>query len=286
MTAATATITTEEIKRLREETAAGMLDCKKALTETGGDFEQAKDLLRKKGLAAAAKRADRSASEGVIAALVKDRIGVLAEVKCETDFVSRTDEFQALGKKVAEMMSAPSPDANAIATTVTDIAAKCGEKTELGRSSRFEIPAGRPGAIGSYIHAGGKFGVIVEVHCENAATAAGDVFLRLGKTLAMQIGAGKPRYLRREEISSEVLEREKAIYRDQAAQTGKPAPVIEKIVAGKVDKFCSGVCLMDQEFLIAPESDAKTTRDYVSEVSKKLGEKIEVVRFTRLELGE
>lgn len=286
MTTSTVSITAEDVKRLREETSAGMLDCKKALTETGGDFEKAKDLLRKKGLAAAAKRADRATSEGVIAAKVVGRVGVLAEVKCETDFVSRTDEFQALGRKVAELFAEATPNVEAISTLVADIAAKCGEKTELGRNARIEVPSGVAGAVFAYIHAGGKFGVIVEVRCEKDATASSEGFLRVGKTLSMQIAAGKPRFLKRDEIPGDVLDRERAIYAEQAAATGKPAPVIEKIVAGKVDKYCAEVCLLDQEFLIAPESDAKTVRDYLAESSKKLGEKVEIVQFVRLELGE
>jgi elongation factor Ts len=286
VTTATISITAEDVKRLREETSAGMLDCKKALTETGGDFEAAKDLLRKKGLAAVAKRADRATSEGVIAAKVSGHVGVLVEVKCETDFVARTDEFQTLGKKVAELFAAPSPDVAGIGAMVAEVAAKCGEKTELGRTARLEVPPGAPGAVCSYIHAGGKFGVIVEIHCEKDATASGEAFLRVGKTLSMQIAAGKPRFLKREEISADVLERERAIYAEQAAATGKPAPVVEKIVAGKIDKYCSEVCLLNQEFLIAPESDAKTVRDYVAEAAKKIGEKIEVARFVRMELGE
>jgi elongation factor Ts len=286
VTAATVAITAEDVKRLREETSAGMLDCKKALTETGGDFEAAKDLLRKKGLAAAAKRADRATSEGVIAAKVSGRVGVLAEVKCETDFVSRTDEFQALGKKVAELFSETAPQIETINTIVSEVAAKCGEKTELGRNARIEVPSGAPGAVCSYIHAGGKCGVIVEIRCEKEATASSEGFLRVGKTLSMQIAAGKPRFLKRDEIPGEVLDRERAIYSEQAAATGKPAPVIEKIVAGKVDKYCAEVCLLDQEFLIAPESDAKTVRDYLAESSKKLGEKVEIARFVRMELGE
>jgi elongation factor Ts len=197
--------TAEEVKKLREETGAGMLDCKKALDESGGDLEKARDLLRKKGLAAAAKRADRVASEGMIASYVHpgSKVGVLVDVRCETDFVARTDDFQ-----------------------------------------------------------------------------------RLGKALAMQIAVAKPKYLKREEVPAEVVERESAIYRDQAAASGKPAPVVEKIVSGKIEKFYAEICLLEQEFMISPESDAKTVKDFVTEIAAKIGEKVEVRRFARMELGE
>jgi elongation factor Ts len=197
--------TAEEVKKLREETGAGMLDCKKALDESGGDLEKARDLLRKKGLAAAAKRADRVASEGMIASYVHpgSKVGVLVDVRCETDFVARTDDFQ-----------------------------------------------------------------------------------RLGKALAMQVAVAKPKYLKREEVPAEVVERESAIYRDQAAASGKPAPVVEKIVSGKIEKFYAEICLLEQEFMISPESDAKTVKDFVTEIAAKIGEKVEVRRFARMELGE
>lgn len=197
--------TAEEVRKLREETGAGMLDCKKALDESGGDPEKARDLLRKKGLAAAAKRADRVASEGMIASYIHPgaKVGVLVDVRCETDFVARTDDFQ-----------------------------------------------------------------------------------RLGKALAMQVAVAKPKYLKREEVPAETVERESAIHRDQAAASGKPAPVIEKIVAGKIEKFYAEICLLEQEFMISPESDAKTVKDFVAEIAAKIGEKVEIRRFARMELGE
>lgn len=195
----------EDVKRLRAETSAGMLDCQKALIEANSDFEKARDILRKKGLANVAKRADRAATEGTIASYVHHggKVGVLIDLRCETDFVARTEEFA-----------------------------------------------------------------------------------RLGKALAMQVAVSRPRYVKREEVPADSVEREKAIFMEQAAATGKPAPVIEKMVLGKVEKFYAEICLLEQEFLIAPESNAKTVADFIAEVSAKVGEKIELVRFVRLELGE
>jgi len=201
------TPTADEVKKLREETQAGMLDCKKAIQDANGDFEKAKDILRKKGLASVSKRSDRVASNGSIASYVHHggRIGVLIEVRCETDFVARTDEFQ-----------------------------------------------------------------------------------KMGKTLAMKVAVSRPRYVKREDAPVEIVEREKKIYAEQASESGKPQQVVEKMVQGKLEKYFAEICLLDQEFMIgeAVKSTAKTVNDYVIETAAKLGEKVDVIRFVRMELGE
>lgn len=278
----------EVVKRLREETQAGMLDCKKALEESSGDYDKARDILRKKGLAAAAKRADRVASEGVIAVSVSGTAGVIVEVRCETDFVARTPEFQDLGKRVAETL-AGGGSRDAAAALVTEVAAKCGEKCELGRSESYAIAAGRPGLVASYVHAGGKVGVLVELACGKAETVSNPDFAAVGKTMAMQIAVSRPQYLVPADVPAEAIEKEKAIYLDQARQdpknASKPAAILEKIIEGKVRKFTSEICLVDQEFLISPASDAKTVSEYLSRSSKALGDTVSVARFTRLALG-
>ncbi len=288
MTVATATGGLEDVKRLREETQAGMLDCKKALAEAGGDFDKARDLLRKKGLAAAAKRADRVAAEGVIAASVSAGSGVIAEVKCETDFVARTPDFQDLGRRVVEALAGGASTEAAVAL-ITEVAARCGEKCELGRTASFQLPAGQHGLVASYVHAGGKVGVLVELHCGQAATASRPELARLGKTLAMQVAVSRPQYLSASEVPAEVVAREKAIFLEQAAQdpknANKPANILEKIIEGKLKKFTSEICLVDQEFMISAESDAKVVSEYVERGGKQLGDSITIARFSRLALG-
>lgn len=278
----------EVVKRLREETQAGMLDCKKALEEAGGDFDKARDILRKKGLAAAAKRADRVTSEGVIAASISGKTGVLAEVKCETDFVARTPEFQDLGRRVVESLAAGG-SREAAAALVTEVAAKCGEKCELGRSESFSLADGKAGLIASYVHAGGKVGVLVELHCGKAETAARPEMARVGKTIAMQIAVARPQYLAPADVPAEAVEKEKAIYLEQARQdpknANKPANILEKIIEGKVRKFTSEICLVDQEFMISAESDAKTVSEYLARCGKDLGDVVTVARFCRFALG-
>jgi elongation factor Ts len=195
-------VTAQMVKELRERTGAGMMDCKAALAETQGDMEKAVDLLRKKGLAAAAKKAGRVAAEG---------------------------------------------------------------------------------AVGSYIHAGGKIGVLVEVNCETDFVAKTEQFQTLVKDIAMHIAAAEPRFVRREEVTADVLERERAIYREQAAATGKPANVVEKIVDGKIEKFYGEACLLEQPFVKNPD---QTVGQLVTDAVAKIGENIQVRRFSRFKLGE
>jgi elongation factor Ts len=277
-------ITAAMINELRKSTGAGMLDCKKALEETGGNMENAVDFLRKKGLAAAAKKAGRAATEGLVAALVADngKSGVLVEVNSETDFVAKNDKFQAFVNDVAGHVLAAAPAdldalfaqpfvkdaAKTVQTVVTEAISVIGENLQLRRFARFETA----GLVGSYIHAGGKIGVLVEL-------AGTGELAPLAKDVAMHIAAAAPQYVRRDEVSADILEREKEIYRAKARETGKPENIIEKIIEGQINKFYAEVCLLEQQFV-------KDTDKTIQQVLKAAGADVAVNRFARFVLGE
>ena len=277
-------ITAAQVNELRKATGAGMLDCKKALEETGGDMEKAVDFLRKKGLAAAAKKAGRAATEGIVAAVVAadGKSGALVEVNSETDFVAKTDKFQAFVADVANQVLVAAPADNDalfaqdsvkepgknVQTTLNEAIAVIGENLQIRRFARFA----NAGFVGSYIHAGGKIGVLVEL------SGSGDLSA-VARDVAMHIAAAAPQFTRREEVSSDVLEREKEIYRDKARQTGKPDNIIEKIIEGQIGKFYGEVCLLEQCFVKDPD---KT----ITQVLKAVGADVTVNRFARFVLGE
>jgi elongation factor Ts len=277
-------ITAAQVNELRKSTGAGMLDCKKALEETGGDMEKAVDFLRKKGLAAAAKKAGRAATEGIVAAVIAadGKSGALVEVNSETDFVAKTDKFQAFVADIANQVLVAKPaDIDAlfaqdyvkepgktVQAALNEAIAVIGENLQIRRFARFETS----GLIGSYIHAGGKIGVLVEL------AGNGDLTV-LAKDVAMHAAAAAPMYVRREEVAADVLEREKDIYRDKARQTGKPENIIEKIIEGQVNKFYGEICLIEQSFVKDPD---KT----IQQVLKAAGADVTVNRFARFVLGE
>jgi elongation factor Ts len=284
-------ITAEQVKALRDRTGAGMMDCKTALTEAGGDMEQAIDILRKKGLAQAQKKAGRSTNEGLIANLVSadGRRGVLVEVNCESDFVARTDDFQALMREAARVIA----DAGQAATEewlkdpngpvqplVAAAIGKLGENMAVSRFARFETGSG---FIGQYIHLGGKLGVMVEVDGGGPEIYAKDELKTLVKELAMQVAAASPAYASRAEVPESVLEREKDIYRAQMAGQNKPANVIEKIIEGKLGAFYQQVVLPDQPAIRDPKM---TVAQVMAAASTSLGADIRVTRFARLKVGE
>ncbi|MBI4517803.1 MAG: elongation factor Ts [Deltaproteobacteria bacterium] len=273
------------VRELREKTGAGMMDCKRALADTGGDLEKAIVSLREKGLAAAAKRATRVASEGVVvtAAAADNAAGAMVEVNCETDFVGRTPEFQGLAQQVAARVLAQGPEAD-LGELITAAIAKTGENIVVRRAVRFApaASAGASGIIGSYIHAGGKIGVLIEVTGQGAITTAPDGPMLI-RDLAMQVAAANPRYVRREQVTAEVLDSERAIYRAQAAGSGKPEPVIDKMVAGKLEKFFKDVCLLEQPFIKDPD---RAVSAWLAEVVKRVGGSLTVQRFARFQLGE
>lgn len=287
-------ITAAQINELRKTTGAGMLDCKKALEEVGGNMEQAVDYLRKKGLAAASKKAGRAATEGMVAtALSADgKKGVLVEINSETDFVAKNDKFQDFVKQVADHVLQKDPaDLDALlaqpfagdaAKTVqgllTEAISVIGENMQIRRFASYTV-AGN-GMVGSYIHAGGKIGVLVEATCEGTADERLAACLR---DVAMHVAAASPAYLQRSEVPSDVLEREKEIYRDKARQTGKPDNIIEKILEGQVNKFYGDICLVEQAFVKDPD---KSVQKYLDETGKALGGAITLKRFTKFVLGE
>jgi elongation factor Ts len=287
---ATLTVTADMVKKLRDQTGAGMMECKAALTEANGNFEEANTILRKRGLASAAKKAGRTAREGIIGNwLSPDRShGVLVEVNCESDFVARTPDFQELVHAVlADIEKAGDAASEAwlkdpngpILKLVTAKIAKLGENMAIPRFVRY---AGQ-GFIGQYIHGGGKIGVQVEFGQVTPAIAAREEFQTLVKEIAMQIAALSPTYVSREMVPSDVLEKEKAIYRAQLQGSGKPDNIIEKIVEGKLGSFYQQVVLLDQESIRDPKPPV---RDIIAAANKSLGAQVSVTRFARLKVGE
>jgi elongation factor Ts len=287
---ATLTITADMVKKLRDQTGAGMMECKAALTEANGDFEEANTILRKRGLASAAKKAGRVAGEGLIGSrLSADRAtGILVEVNCESDFVARTPDFQQLVQEVLTEIEKHGDAATEgwlkdpsapIAKLVAAKIAKLGENMAVPRFVRY---AGR-GIVGQYIHLGGKIGVQVELGGVTAAIANREELATLIKELAMQIAAASPAYISRQAIPAEVLEKEKAIYRAQMENSGKPANVIDKIVEGKLGSFYAQVVLPDQPSIRDPKM---TVNDVIAIASKSFGVPVTVTRFARLKVGE
>ena len=284
------TITAADVKKLRDQTGAGMMECKAALIEANGNFEDANTVLRKRGLATAAKKAGRATSEGLIGArLSADRTsGVLVEVNCESDFVARTDDFHQLiedvlteiekaGDRATEGWLAD--PAGPVHVRVAAAIAKLGENMA---TPRFVRHAGR-GYVGQYIHMGGKIGVQVEFAGVTPEVAGRAEFATLVKEIAMQIAASSPSYLSRAAVPADILEKEKAIYRAQMENSGKPAKVLDKIVEGKLGSFYAQVVLPDQESV----RDSKVTvADVLAAASKTLGATVTVSRFARFRVGE
>lgn len=269
-----AQITAALVKELREITGAGMMDCKKALVECEGDKDKAIDYLREKGIAKAAKKAGRIASEGVVAAASDGKTACIVEINSETDFVAKNENFLALVKKIAEHIVACKPadmdalnasqmDGKTVAEVMTEAVASIGEKLSL---RRFEVYTTEDGQLATYIHMGGKIGVIVEL-------SGGDE--TLGKDVAMQIAAAKPQCIGREDVDQEALAHEREVLRKQALEEGKPEKIVEKMVDGRINKYYKEVCLVEQEFV--KDSD-KTIKDILAGV--------EVRRFARFEMGE
>jgi len=291
-----AEITAAAVKELRERTGAGMMDCKKALAENNGDLDKAIEYLREKGLAAAAKKAGRTAAEGMVNALVTadKKVGVLVEVNCETDFAAKNDQFQTLVKNVTQLIADKAPadldtlaglqlsGGHTVAETVTGLVATIGENMHVRRFIRFELKG--TGAIDFYIHMGGKIGVLIECSIAKTDTANKPEFQTLIKDLAMQIAAAKPEYVRRDQVPADVLEREKAIYKAQAMNEGKPEAIAEKIMVGRLEKFYKEVCLNEQVFI--KDNDQSITKLLQAVNSKLGGENIVINRFARLERGE
>jgi elongation factor Ts len=284
-------ITAEQVKTLRDKTGAGMMECKAALTESGGDVEQAVTVLRKRGLAQAAKRAGRTTGEGLIGVLVSDDAtsGAMVELNCESDFVARTDVFQALLADITSATLAAGNDANATAIAgpgtalgerVAAAVANLGENMSVSRVARI---GGNGGLVGSYIHLGGKIGVIVELTGVPADKRDAAETQTLVKELAMQIAAAAPQFATRAQVPADAVEREKSVYRAQVEASGKPASVIEKIVEGKLSSFYSQIVLPEQASIRDPKVSVS---DLLADASKTLGATVTVASFARLKVGE
>jgi elongation factor Ts len=268
------------VKTLREKTNAGLMECKRALSETNGDLEAAIDVLRKKGAASAAKKADREAKDGVIAQAILPgaKVGVLVEINCETDFVAKNDSFKVFTDDIAKKI-ATDPGVDLEADRV-EAFQKLKENIVIRRSERIEVTG--PGAVAAYIHTGGKVGVIVEVGATKEDTSTTEDFKQLVRDITLQIAAANPISVDRSSVPQATIERERAIYVDQVPP-GKPANIVEKIIDGKMDKFFSSVCLIDQAFIKNPD---QTITQLIAEKSKALGDTLSIRRFLRYSVGE
>ena len=285
-----AEITAALVKELREMTGAGMMECKKALVEAEGELEKAVDVLRTRGLAAVAKKAGRATNEGTVMALVAEdgKAGALVELNCETDFVSMNEKFKAYAEKIARAALASKPsdldalkaaeiDGETVEAVVTDAIHVMGENTELRRFAVVEADA-----IASYIHGGGKIGVLVQFSVDGIDPTA-DAFKTCGHDVAMQVAAAAPVAANRESVDPAVIEHEMSIYKAQAAESGKPEAIQEKIATGRLEKFYKENVLTEQEFVKNPD---QSISEYVNGVAKELGGTIKVEGFVRFVMGE
>ena len=274
-------ITASQVKDLREKTGAGIMDCKKVLSETDGDMEKATELLRERGITKAAKKSSRIAAEGLVDCYITDdkKVGAIVEVNAETDFVAQNAEFKKFVSDVVRQIALNNPkdveellaqksindEGKSVQEVLTSKIATIGENLTIRRFARFETSAG---IVAKYIHGDGKIGVLLEI--ENADE-------ELAKDICMQIAAAKPEFLSREDVPQERVDKEMEILKAQAVNEGKPEAIAEKMVQGRIGKFYSEICLLDQEFVKDPDMK-------ISQLLKEKGAKI--VRFARLERGE
>ena len=282
-------ITAAMVSELRKKTGAGMMDCKKALTETAGNMDEAVDFLRKKGLSAAAKKSGRVASEGAVAAAADGTVGAIVEINAETDFVAKNEAFQTfvagvrdlvLGTDVADVDALKALDypgsGRTVAEELTHQIATIGENMGIRRLAR--VDAGQ-GVVTSYIHGNGKIGVLVELQTESTD----EKVAALGKQLAMHVAAAAPQYLDRDSVPANIVEKEKEIMRVKAIESGKPEKIVEKIILGQINKYFGEVCLLEQAFVIDP--DQKVGK-LVDALAKELGTDVRLNSYVRFQLGE
>ena len=291
-------ITASMVKELRESTGAGMMDCKKALTEANGDMEAAVDVLRTKGLADLAKKAGRATNEGLVGGIVSEdgRTAAILEVNCETDFVARNANFKELVGELAQQVVASAPaDVEAmlaqpyvprpeitVEQRLGEAVGKLGENMGVARFVRYELSS-EAGCMAVYIHGIGNIGVLVEVSAGTSEAAASEAVRGFAKDVAMQIAAAAPISVRRDEVAADVVEHEMSIYKNQAAETGKPEPIQQKIAEGRLDKFFKEFCLLEQTFVKNPDI---TVKQHAEQAGKEAGAPVDVVRFERMVLGE
>jgi elongation factor Ts len=277
-----ADITAALVKQLRDATNVSMMDCKRALVEAEGDLDKATKLLRERGMAVAAKRAEKVANQGRIAAAANDdeTIMALAEVNCETDFVARNADFQSFVTSVtAKALETDSPLGEELQDRLMEKIAAIGENLKIRRNTRFQLQG--TGRLASYIHLGGKVGVLVEVACTKPETVDAPAFQELAKDLTLHIAAAAPQYLTSSDVPADVLQSEREIYAKQVE--GKPANIVEKIVDGKVNKFYTDVCLVAQNFVKEPKT---TITQLLEQTGKGLGDTLSIRRFVRYQLGQ
>ncbi len=285
-----ADITASLVKSLRESTGVGMMDAKKALVENDGDMEKAVDWLRTQGLAKAAKKSGRAAAEGLVAIATEGAKGSVIELNAETDFVSRNEAFQSFVRKVAEAAKAVETveelaqaqiDGKAVSENITDLIAKIGENMALRRMETLSVSEG---AVVGYIHGAlaeglGKIGVLVAL--ESSANA--DALQGIGKQVAMHVAAANPQFLNKDAVSADVLERERAVLKEQAIASGKPVEIAEKMVDGRIRKFYEEICLTEQSFIMDTD---KTVAQAIADAGKEAGADIKLTGFVRMQLGE
>lgn len=277
-----AEITAANVAKLREMTGVGMMECKKALVEAQGNLDTAVDLLRKSGAASAAKKATRAANEGVIAQYVAPggKSGLLLEVNCETDFVARNEAFRAFADDLARKVAA-NPGADLEADRQAAVS-KLGENIKIARHARLDV-AGN-GLVAAYIHTGAKVGVLVEIGCGKAETEGKEEFKQLVKDITLQIAAGIPQAVSREQVAPEVIAKEREIAAQSDRLKGKPAAAMEKILAGVMEKFFQSCCLVDQGFV--KRNSEVSVKEHVAQISQQLGDEITIRRFVRFQVGE
>lgn len=284
-------ISASDVRELREKTGAGMMDCKKALTETSGDIEKAVDYLRAKGLAAAAKKQSRTAAEGLIGSTVEGNTGVLVEVNCETDFVAKNDEFKKFVNDVAAHVLASKANTAdelkaekmgnlTITEKLQELTLKIGEKIDLRRFAKKTLAA--DGAVGSYVHTG-KIGVLVEVEAANADATKNEAFTELVNDLCLHVAAADPKFMAADEIDEDYKNREAEVYAAQLKEQGKPENMIPNIIKGKLAKLASEVCLLEQKFVKDP--DISITQ-LLKNAEGKVGAALTLKGFTKFTLGE
>lgn len=279
------TISAAQVKELRDKTGVGMMECKKALSESGGDMEKAVLFLREHGMARAQKKAGRVTTEGLVEICISDdqSTGVLVEVNCETDFVSKNEDFQKYVKEVAqlalknktpsieELGSIKMADSHTISENISSLIAKIGENLQL---RRVAVLSAKPGLVSGYSHMGGKIGTMVAIQCSDKSKVQ-----ELAKDLAMHVAATSPRYLNSSDVDTTELEQEKVLARKKLLEEGKPENMVDKIVAGQMNKFFKEICLVEQPFV----KDPKVT---VKELLTKAGSDVKIVDFKRFQLGE
>ena len=276
-----AEFTAADVGKLREMTGAGLMDCKRALTETKGKMEAAVDWLRKKGVASAAKKSTRATKEGAIAQNIQTgaRAGVLVEINCETDFVARNDTFRAFAEEISRKLTAGAKLADLEADRIAAVA-KIGENIQVPRFIRYEVTGN--GMIAAYIHTGAKVGVLVEVGAGKESTVGHEDFKQLVRDITLQIAAGNPAVVSRDRLPAEVVAKEREIAAEQVKN--KPPQAVAKIVEGKLEKFFQTCCLLDQGFV--KRNSEISVKEHIGGIAKQLGDEIAIRRFARFQVGE